>query len=103
MYLITNADARKIPLADKSVQCVVTSPPYYGLRSYLPSNHPKKHLEIGLEQIPGGYVNELLEVFREIWRVLKDDGVCWLNLGDSYGGSGMGLSYARVLQRGQMR
>jgi DNA modification methylase len=67
-----------------SVQCVVTSPPYYGLRDYGVEG------QIGLESTPEVYVQQLVKVFREVWRVLKDDGTLWLNLGDSYNGSGKG-------------
>lgn len=74
-------------LPSDSVQCCVTSPPYFGLRSYLPDGHPDKHLEIGLEDSPEAYVARLVEVFREVRRVLRPDGTCWLNLGDSYAGS----------------
>ncbi len=76
------ADARRIPLASGCVQCVVTSPPYFGLRDYGTSG------QIGLEATPDAYVASLVEVFREVWRVLADDGVLWLNLGDSYLGGG---------------
>jgi DNA modification methylase len=76
-------------LPDGSVQCVVTSPPYFGLRDY---GHAG---QIGLEPTPDAYVAELVAVFRAVWRVLRDDGTLWLNLGDSYasetkgsGGSG---------------
>jgi len=71
-------------LADASVQCVVTSPPYYALRSYLPDGHADKHREIGSEPTPDAFVATLVEVFREVRRVLRDDGTCWVNLGDSY-------------------
>jgi len=67
-----------------SVQCVVTSPPYYGLRDYGVDG------QIGLEPTPEAYVEKLVKVFREVRRVLKDDGTLWLNLGDSYAGSGRG-------------
>ena len=69
------------------VDCCVCSPPYYGLRSYLPEGHPDKALEIGLEESPEAYVSKLVEVFREVRRVLKKEGTCWINLGDSYAGS----------------
>jgi DNA modification methylase len=65
-------------LPEKSVQCVVTSPPYWGLRDYGHDN------QIGLEQTPQEYVNQMVAVFREVNRVLSNDGVLWLNLGDSY-------------------
>ena len=62
----------------ESVQMCVTSPPYFGLRDY---GHTG---QIGLEPTPDAYVAELVAVFREVRRVLRDDGVLWLNLGDSY-------------------
>lgn len=71
-------------LPDCSVQCVVTSPPYYGLRDYGMEG------QIGLEATPEAYVENLVNVFRECRRALKNDGVLWLNLGDSYAGSGKG-------------
>ena len=77
-------------LPAESVDCCITSPPYYGLRSYLPDGHPDKALEIGLDATPEAYVARLVEVFREVRRVLKDDGIMFLNLGDSYAGSGKG-------------
>ena len=61
-----------------SVNCVVTSPPYFGLRDY---GHDG---QIGLEQTPAEFVAKLVDVFREVHRVLRDDGTLWLNLGDSY-------------------
>lgn len=78
---------RTIPSA--SVDCCLTSPPYYGLRAYLPDEHPAKASEIGLEATPQAYVERLVAVFGEVRRVLKDAGSLWLNLGDSYttGGS----------------
>ena len=75
-------------LPDQSVHTCVTSPPYFGLRSYLPADHPQKALEIGLDETPEAYVARLVEVFREVRRVLRDDGTLWLNLGDSYGSAG---------------
>ena len=65
-------------LPDASVHCCVTSPPYWGLRDY---GHDG---QIGLEGTPEAYVARMVEVFREVRRVLRDDGTCWLNLGDSY-------------------
>lgn len=69
-------------LPDRSVQCCVTSPPYYGLRDYGVSG------QIGLERTPEEYVEKMVAVFREVRRVLRDDGTLWLNLGDTYAGSG---------------
>ena len=76
--MIVNANALHIPLKDKSVQCCVTSPPFWGLRDYGISD------QLGLEQTPEEYVENMVSVFREVWRVLRDDGTLWLNLGDSY-------------------
>jgi DNA modification methylase len=126
--MLIRADARQLPLRDRCVQCVVTSPPYFGLRDYgtarweggdpdcqhigmsarTVSGGPGKQYtnagsnrvysgdcacgarrmdsQIGLEATPDAYVQTLVEVFREVRRVLTDDGVCWLNLGDSYAG-----------------
>jgi DNA modification methylase len=69
-------------LPDASVHCCVTSPPYWGLRDY---GHDG---QIGLESTPEAYVARMVEVFREVRRVLRDDGTCWVNLGDSYCGGG---------------
>jgi len=69
-------------LPDGMAQTCVTSPPYYGLRDY---GHAG---QIGLEESPDAYVARLVDVFREVRRVLRDDGTLWLNLGDSYGTSG---------------
>ena len=71
-------------IPDAAVRCCVTSPPYFGLRDY---GHAG---QIGLEKTPDAYVAELVAVFREVRRVLADDGTLWLNLGDSYAGSGKG-------------
>jgi len=130
MILIGDARQKLKELPDKSVQCVVTSPPYWGLRDYgtaswdggdpscdhLPPNEaPNSHKmtsgqktshagrfagpncfkcgarrvdsQIGLERTPDEYVAEMVAVFSEIRRVLADDGVLWLNLGDSYAGN----------------
>ena len=64
------------------MHCCVTSPPYFGLRDY---GHDG---QIGLESTPDEYVAKMVAVFREVWRVLRDDGTLWLNLGDSYLGGG---------------
>jgi DNA modification methylase len=77
--MLIQADARHIPLRDACVQMVVTSPPYLGLRDYGIAG------QIGLERSYEEYVAELVTVFREVRRVLADDGVVWCNLGDSYG------------------
>jgi DNA modification methylase len=78
MFCVLNGDARRLPIADGVAQCCVTSPPYYGLRDYGADG------QIGLEQTPADYVAAIVAVFREVRRVLRDDGVLWLNLGDTY-------------------
>jgi DNA modification methylase len=65
-------------LPDESLQCCVTSPPYWGLRDYGESG------QVGLEKTPEEYVAKMVEIFREVRRVLRKDGTLWLNLGDSY-------------------
>jgi DNA modification methylase len=128
-YLLLQSDARRIPLADGSVHCCVTSPPYFSLRDYgtakwvggdptcdhigmtartVSGGQGKQYTnegsnrvysgdcacgarrvdrQIGLEASPAEFVASMVAVFREVWRVLRDDGTCWLNLGDSYAGS----------------
>lgn len=76
--LIGDCIERMKDLPDGSVQTCVTSPPYFGLRDYGVDG------QIGIERTPDEYVAKLVEVFREVRRVLRDDGTLWLNLGDSY-------------------
>jgi DNA modification methylase len=91
-------DCREIlkTLPEQSVHCCVTSPPYFGLRDYGCDG------QIGLEATPVEFVAQMVAVFREVKRVLRDDGVCWLNLGDSYnaynGGAGPSSSLSRGAQ-----
>jgi len=77
--MIIRGDARQLPLRPATVQCVVTSPPYFQLRDY-----PCGPRQLGREATPAAYVATLREVFREVRRVLRSDGVLWLILGDSY-------------------
>ena len=79
-YEILQGDCREMmrTMPEKSVQTCVTSPPYFGLRDYGNDG------QIGLEPTPDEFVGKLVEVFREVRRVLRDDGTLWLNLGDSY-------------------
>lgn len=81
-------------LASESVQCCVTSPPYWGLRKYLFADAAA---EIGQEKTPSEYVAALVAVFQEVHRVLRKDGTLFLNLGDTYagGGNGGGGSFAK--------
>ena len=83
MIDIKIGDCREVlkTLPSKSVDCCVTSPPYFGLRDYGEDN------QIGLENTPDKYANTLVAVFKEVKRVLKDNGTLWLNLGDSYSGN----------------
>ena len=83
---------REIPSG--SVRCCVTSPPYWGLRDY---GHDG---QIGLEPTPDEYVANMVEVFREVRRVLRDDGTCWVNLGDSYAAGGTGGASAVLTLNG---
>lgn len=81
-------DARDLSmLPDSSVHCVITSPPYYSQRQYAAGEG-----EIGIDASLGEYVESLVCVFREVRRVLRRDGVCWLNIGDSYSAGGRGTS-----------
>lgn len=68
-------------------QACITSPPYFGLRSYLDSDDPDKHLEIGTESLDD-YIANLVDVFRQVKALLKDDGLLWVVIGDSRSGSG---------------
>lgn len=91
-------------LPNQSVQTVVTSPPYYGLRDYGMDG------QIGLEQTPDAYVEKMVSVFGEVKRILRDDGTVWLNLGDSYAGNnsqasnngraGYGTPREKIVHRG---
>lgn len=140
--MLIQGNSLKIPLADESVHCVITSPPYYNLRDYgtarweggdsecdhkmpfVPRNKRIKQdcklhdtsddalnarqpvykdtcgkcgakrvdSQIGLEQSPEQYVQNIVEIFREVWRVLRPEGTAFLNLGDSYAGSNNGSS-----------
>jgi DNA modification methylase len=81
---VIKGDARAIPLRDGSVHCVVTSPPYWGLRDYGQGG------QLGLEATPDEYLSNMVGVFREVWRVLRDDGTCWVNMGDCYAAGKMG-------------
>lgn len=77
---------KKIP--DETFDCVVTSPPYYNLRNYgIPG-------QIGIENTPSEYIDKMTDVFTEVYRVLKSTGTLWLNIADSYNGSGKGRNKA---------
>lgn len=78
--LIGDVTDRLRVLADKSIHCIVTSPPYWSLRDYGVEG------QIGLEATPDAYLHRMVNVFRAVHRVLRDDGTLWLNMGDSYAG-----------------
>ena len=101
MIFIGDVREKLKELDSNSIQTCVTSPPYWGLRDY------GNEGQLGLEKSPQEYVENMVEVFREVKRVLKDDGTLWLNLGDSYvggkGASGQGSSeyQAERAERGE--
>ena len=86
--MIVNANSVHIPLPDNSVQCVVTSPPYWGLRKYDGAQDYKWDDGwtggLGLEPTPEMFIDHMVQIFREVKRVLRDDGVAWVNMGDCY-------------------
>jgi len=82
---------KKLP--DGSVHCCVTSPPYYALRDYGVEG------QIGLEKTPCDYIQKLVAIFREVKRVLRDDGTLWVNIGDGYAGSGKGAWLNKKVQK----
>jgi len=75
-------ELKKLP--DESVDMVMTSPPYWALRDYGVEG------QLGLEPTFQGYINKLCDIFDEVKRVLKKEGTCWVNMGDTYGGTGSG-------------
>ena len=86
MLLIGNCLDKLKELEEESVQCCVTSPPYWGLRDYDDAD------QLGQEDHPEEFVEKLTEIFMEVHRVLKDDGTFWLNIGDTYFGAKGGHS-----------
>ncbi|MFO0109702.1 MAG: DNA-methyltransferase [Alphaproteobacteria bacterium] len=95
---ILRGDCRKLikKLEDRSIDCVITSPPYWGLRNYENAN------QLGMESSPEEYVENLRGIFSEIRRALKDHGTVWLNLGDCYaGGSYTGRNDVNVKTPGR--
>jgi DNA modification methylase len=86
--MIANADSIRIPVADGVVQCVVTSPPYWGLRAY--SGEQERVWPdgwrggLGLEPTPELFIEHMVQVFREVRRVMRDDAVAWVNMGDCF-------------------
>lgn len=77
-------------MADESIDCVVTSPPYWMLRDYGVDG------QLGLEKTFDEYINKLCNIFDEIYRVLKKEGTCWVNMGDTYSGNKQGKTDGKV-------
>lgn len=75
-------------MSNESINCVVTSPPYWGMRDYGVEG------QIGLEKTPEVFVTKLTDIFREVRRVLRSDGTCWVNIGDTYWGGKGASNYA---------
>lgn len=94
MILIGDAKEKLKELETESIQSVITSPPYWGLRDY------GNDEQIGLEQTPQAFVESLVNVFKEVKRVLKNDGTLWLNLGDSYASAKDGKATPDSLRTG---
>ncbi len=100
-YTLHTGDALSVlrSLPENSVHCCVTSPPYWGLRRYVAKGSPEEQFQIGLEPTLEGHIDRLVEVFREVRRVLSSDGTFWMNYGSMYssdGGSGTGGGKLRV-------
>src|SRR5262245_14479231 len=87
---ILNGDVFEVlpTLVRGSVDCVVTSPPYWNLPSYLPNGDPLKARELGSEPTPEAYVAAMVRFFRLVRQALADHGTCWVNCGDSYAAGG---------------
>ena len=96
--LVGDVRARLRELPDESVHCVVTSPPYWGLRKYGDVDG-----QIGLEPTFNEHLEKLVQVFREVRRVLRPDGTCWLNLGDCYSGNKGGYHRGRIVSDGRLQ
>ena len=92
---ITEATEGAKHLEPQSVHTIVTSPPYFGLRSYLDKDHPDKDRELGTESSPDEFVEKLVAVFEALRPALRDDGTLWVNLGQSYCGY-KGDNYGRT-------
>jgi DNA modification methylase len=87
-YLVGDVFDRLAEIPDGSVHSVITSPPYWHKRRYLPAGHPDADREIGQEPSPGEFLATLLRVTDELHRIVRDDGTIWINLGDTAAVSG---------------
>jgi DNA modification methylase len=92
--MIAQANCFRIPLPDKSIHCCVTSPPYFGLRKYAGNQGDEP---LGLEPTPERHIERTVQWAREVYRVLRDDGVFWLNYGDCYATSQNGRAAVDVV------
>lgn len=99
MNKIINSDALEAlrTLPDSCCRTCITSPPYYGLRDYGADG------QAGLEDTPELYIENLVKIFREVRRALKDDGTLWVNIGDSYAASGKGRNRDGKTERQKAR
>lgn len=79
-FLVGDVFERLTDIPDGSIHSVITSPPYWRKRRYLPTDHPDADREIGQEPSPGAFLTTLLRLTDELWRVLRDDGTIWVNL-----------------------
>ena len=95
--MIYQADAAMIPFADKTFHAVVTSPPYWGLRKYAGEQGKGKFPNLGSEPTPDEHINRMVEIFREVKRVLRDDGVAWVNYMDSHHAGNLCLIPQRLI------
>jgi len=95
-YQILIGDVREklLQIEDNSIQSCITSPPYWGLRDYGNAG------QIGLEPTPHEYVASMVDIFKQVWRVLSTDGTLWLNLGDSYSSHKDCKSIGQTLAKG---
>lgn len=94
MVIVGNALDELKRMEAESIDCCVTSPPYYNLRDYGIDG------QIGLEKTPEEYISKLVDVFREVRRILKKDGTLWIVIGDSYAGSGKGKNDTHTTNKG---
>jgi DNA modification methylase len=96
---IITGDSRDVlkSMPDESVHCCVTSPPYWRQRDYGMAD------QIGMEREPAGYIGELADVFSQVNRVLRSDGVCWINIGDKWASGGNGGGGSLSVARGPWR
>lgn len=87
-YLVGDVFDRLAEIPDGAIDAVISSPPYFRQREYLPMDHPDKAAELGREDTPGAFLENLLSLMDLLWRVMSDDATFWINLGDKHSGSG---------------